>query len=131
MLKPFNSSSNQLPKIGPNSQNCKAYWAPLIANYYPTDENSFNPKHRRVNLGHRGILIRSILTRFCCRKRVIITKTDRQVESVAFSQVGVHISFLKHNSATVRNILMVHGRIILKVNADGQLCLSSFSDYFT
>ena len=37
----------------------------------------------------------------------------------AVSQVGsVNISFRKHNSATLRNILMVLGRIIEQVNAD-------------
>ena len=47
---------------------------------------------------------------------------------------GVNISFLVHNSGTVRNILMVLGRNIGQVNAecrtqDWQLCLSSFSSY--
>ena len=32
--------------------------------------------------------------------------------------MGVNISCLEHNSATVRNILMVLGRIIEQVNAD-------------
>ena len=41
---------------------------------------------------------------------------------------------LDHTSGTIRNILMVHGRIIEQVNMEchmqeWQLCLSSFSDH--
>ena len=44
------------------------------------------------------------------------------------------IFILDHNSGTIRNILMVLGRIIEQVNLNGhmqewQLCLSSFSNY--
>ena len=45
-------------------------------------------------------------------------------------------SFLDHNSGTFRSILMLLGRIIEQVNMEchmqvRQLCLSSFSNYFT
>ena len=34
---------------------------------------------------------------------------------------GVNISFLEHNSATIKTILMVHGRIIKQVS--GKCCM--------
>ena len=38
----------------------------------------------------------------------------------AVGQAGVNISFPEHNSATIRNILMLLGRIIEQVNAESR-----------
>ena len=40
------------------------------------------------------------------------------VGRLAVGPAGVNISFLEHNSATVRKIFMVRGRIIEQVNVD-------------
>ena len=55
--------------------------------------------------GHHLWLTETFLTRFSNGKLVI-------------KMMSVSISFPKHNSATLRNILMVHSRIIEQVNAD-------------
>ena len=66
------------------------------------------------------------------RKTLVIEMMN--VGGRAIGQVGVNNSFPKHNSTTVRNILMILGRIIEQVRAECriqelQLCLSPLTNY--
>ena len=72
------------------------------------------------------------------RRKNLVMKMMNVGGRVGGRSVGradVNNSFPEHNSATVRNILMIFGRIIEQISAkcrvqERQLCLSFFSNYF-
>ena len=61
------------------------------------------------------------------QRRALVIKM-MNVGGRVFGRAGVNVSFPKHNSATIRNILMVLGRIIEQVNANCR-CKNDNSDY--
>ena len=62
-----------------------------------------------------SIMYQLLLTRFfnqVFRKKTLVIEND------GCRRAGVHNSFPEHNSAIFRNILMIHGRIIERVNME-------------